>query len=340
MATAFTRPLGTDGFPVPALAIGSWHTWDRTTFEETVAVLRTAVDAGAGYFDVGVYRGDQVGLPDSPTDVIFGRAVQAAGIARDQYVLQVKSWHERCANVDDIVSQFDQALFRIGTDHADIVVFGDLVGPHLPHQVLAEAADRLVRSGRTRYWGVNNWSADEINAIASAAAEVGAAPPALAQLKYGLVRRSIAEGEPFRQVITDHGLKVQASDLFDGGFLLGKQGKRPTGNDPGDIHAMIDEARPKLRALAEELGGTLAQLCIAYLFTNENLCAALLGARTVEQVTDNLGAFDLFERVGADRLRELLAPYWLDRGRVDPASSWSSIPDDDPVKYQLIPAED
>ncbi|RBQ16221.1 hypothetical protein DP939_31935 [Spongiactinospora rosea] len=83
-------------------------------------------------------------------------------------------------------------------------------------------------------------------------------------------------------------------------------------------------------------GGTLAQLCLAYVLTNDDLCSVVIGARTTEQIGDDLGAFQLLERVGADRLRELLAPYWLDRGRVDPESSWSSVPDDDPVKYALI----
>ncbi|MFI0423454.1 aldo/keto reductase [Spongiactinospora sp. 9N601] len=336
MTNVFTRPLGRDGFQVPALTLGSWHTWDRTPFEETVNVIRAAVDAGASYFDVGVYRAMEPGQPDSPTDVIFGRAVQAAGVARDDYVLQVKSWVERSGSAEDIVAQFDQAVFRIGTDHAEIVVFGDLVGEHVPYEVIAEGAAALVASGRVRHWGVNNWSATEIRKIVAAAEKAGLVPPALAQLKYNVVRRSIAEGEPFRGVIADHGLKVQASDALEGGFLLGNPRRRPTGNDPGDIHGLVEEARPRLRALAGELGGTLAQLCLAYVLTNDDLCSIVVGARTTEQIGDDLGAFDLLERVGADRLRELLAPYWLDKGRVDPESSWSSVPDDDPVKYALI----
>ncbi|GII85801.1 glyceraldehyde 3-phosphate reductase [Sphaerisporangium siamense] len=331
----FTRPLGGDGFRVPALTVGSWHTWDRTPFEETVDVIRTAADAGAAYFDVGVYRAD-LGDVGSHTDVIFGRAVQAAGVARDDYVLQVKSWVERSGTADDIVAQFDRAVFRVGTDHAEIVVFGDLVGEHVPYEVIAEGAAALVESGRVRHWAVNNWSVTEIRAVAAAAERTGLVPPAFAQLKYNVVRRSIAEGEPFRGVIADLGLKVQASDALEGGFLLGNPRRRPTGNDPGGIHGLVEEARPRLRALAEELGGTLAQLALAYVLTNEDLCSVLIGARTTEQITDDLGAFDLLARAGADRLRESLAPYWLDKGRVDPESSWSSVPDDDPAKYALI----
>ncbi|WP_147268216.1 aldo/keto reductase [Spongiactinospora rosea] len=255
MTNVFTRPLGRDGFQVPALTVGSWHTWDRTPFEETVNVIRAAVDAGASYFDVGVYSAMRPGQVGSPTDVIFGRAVQAAGVARDDYVLQVKSWVERSGSAEDIVAQFDQAVFRIGTDHAEIVVFGDLVGEHVPYEVIAEGAAALVASGRVRHWGVNNWSATEIRKVVAAAEKAGLVPPALAQLKYNVVRRSIAEGEPFRGVIADHGLKVQASDALEGGFLLGNPRRRPTGNDPGDIHGLVEEARPGLRALAGELGG-------------------------------------------------------------------------------------
>ena len=88
-----------------------------------------------------------------------------------------------------------------------------------------------------------------------------------------------------------------------------------------------------LREVAADLGGTAAQLAIAVPLCNPQVSSVLVGARTREQVLDNIGAFDLIERVGVAGIRDAAHSFWFDKGVVDPASSWGTKPDDDPGTY-------
>ena len=74
-----------------AFGLGSWNTWDRMDFGDAVRLLKTAVDAGVTVFDVAHYNfGPHA--ENSRTDIIFGEAVRAAGIAREDYLLCGKLW--------------------------------------------------------------------------------------------------------------------------------------------------------------------------------------------------------------------------------------------------------
>ena len=87
------RRIGTAGPEVSVLSLGSWHIYDRMPFRDAVAMLRHAVDQGITLFDVGYYGGFSVdGKPgqESYTDILFGRIIQAAGVARDDYQLSAK----------------------------------------------------------------------------------------------------------------------------------------------------------------------------------------------------------------------------------------------------------
>lgn len=331
-----TRPLGRSDISVPVMSLGSWHTWDRVPFEEVAQVLRYAVDVGAAFFDVGVYRGMSPDMPDSPTDIIFSRAIQAAGVSRADYVLSVKNWVFEPPTPEGIEAQHDAALYRIGTDHADILVFGDVLGRTPEYDAIAAGAGRVLAAGKARAWGVNNWSAAEVNTLAAAAREQGVAEPSMVQQKYNIARRSVVEGEPFRRLASEVGVSIQASDAVEGGVLLGKVPNRMTAGDIGSIRGQIKAAQPQLQAAANALGCTVAQFVLAYLLTNENLATVLIGSRTLEQTRENLGAVEVFERVDADALREAAAPFWFDAGKVDPTASWGTKPGDDPSVYTVI----
>ena len=138
--------------------------------------------------------------------------------------------------------------------------------------------------------------------------------PSFAQLKYGLVRRSMAEGECYAPLFASGELALQASDVFEGGLLVGNlQPQRKIGADMGGIREQIVAAWPEVRRLAEELDASPAQLGIAFCLANRVTANVLVGVSRMAQLEDNLGAFALLERVGAPRLRELTASLWLDR---------------------------
>ncbi|QKG18441.1 aldo/keto reductase [Actinomadura verrucosospora] len=309
------RRLGTAGPEASVLSLGSWHTYDRMDFRDAVTMLRHAVDSGINLFDVAVY-----GMPGHPpvfTDVLFSAIVRAAGIARDDYLLSTKLWLEGYPE-HSLRDQLANALFRVGADRADVAVLGDIRGDDLDLARLAGDLAELEREGLLGCWGVNNWSAAAVREIRGHALAAGSPGPQLAQLKYSPCRRSIPDGEPFAAVFAE-GVSLQASDVLEGGILAGKSGtSRQIGRDPGGIRERITEAAKGIGELAAELDATPAQLCIAFTLTHPSTGTVLFGATGLDQLTGDIAALGVLERVGAERLRSLLDPFWADRGAVDP----------------------
>ncbi|WP_431806943.1 aldo/keto reductase [Microbacterium paraoxydans] len=309
------REIGRSGLHASLFSLGSWHTYDRMDFADAVAMLRQAVDRGVNLFDVGVYSAP--GAPPVFTDVIFSAMVRAAGLRRDEWLLSSKLWLE-AFGADGFRPQLENALLRVGTEHADLVILGDLRRDDLDLRDLVLDLAGLADAGLIRAWGVNNWSASSIQALIDLAAAEGVAGPQIAQLKYSVSRRSIPDGAPFAR-LWEQGLTLQASDCLEGGVLAGTvNGDRQIGRDPGDIRARIIADVPAFTALATSLDTTPAQLGLAFTLTHPALTTTLFGASRLAQLHANLDAAALVDRIGAAELRRLVEPFWADRGVVDP----------------------
>ncbi|MGJ4842897.1 aldo/keto reductase [Leifsonia sp. Le1] len=310
------RPIGTSGIEASVLSLGSWHTYDRMDFADAVDMVAFAVEHGITLFDVGVYgfRGMQ---PPVFTDVLFSAIVRAARIPREDYLLSEKLWLEGFGD-DGFRPQLEHALFRVGSEYADLVILGDLRRDDIDLRDLVVDLAALADAGLIRAWGVNNWSAANIRRLSDIAAAEGVAGPQIAQLKYSVARRSIPDGEPFARLFAD-GLTMQASDVMEGGILAGNVTPgREVGRDPGAIRERIVADVPAFAAVADDLGTTPAQLAVAFTLTHPATTTTLFGASRLEQVQQNLDAVALVERVGAAELRARVEPFWADTGVVDP----------------------
>ncbi|CRK57844.1 putative reductase [Alloactinosynnema sp. L-07] len=314
------RRIGRTGPEVSVLSLGSWHIYDRMPFHDAVDMVRHAVDSGIDFFDVGYYGGfsiDGKPVPESYTDVLFGRITQAAGLSRDDYQLSAKLWINYFPG-QSMGDQLDRLLFRVGVDHADYAVLGDLFGLEPDMRLLTAQLGELVAAGKLGGWGVNNWSVDHIRAAHQAAEEQGVPGPTMAQLKYSVVRRSIPDGEPFRTLIDDIGITIEASDVLEGGILAGNlTPERMIGKDPGGIRERIVAAAGRLGELAEGFAATPAQVAIAFCLADPATTTVLFGTSRVAQLTENLAAVALAEKHGAE-IRDAVADLWLDQGIVDP----------------------
>jgi len=310
------HPLPGTDLTLPALALGSWHTWDRLPFAQSVALLRHAVAAGITMFDVGVY-GAHDAAPPAISDVLFGAILREAGLERSQVLLSVKLWLELWGD-GGLGPQLDTALRRLGTGHADLVVLGDLRRDDIALPALVRDLARLADRGVIRAWGVNNWSAGNIARLIDIAGAEGLPPPRLAQLKYSVARRAIPDGAPFAGLF-DAGFRMQASDIYEGGILAGTLApQREIGRDPGGIRARIVAAAEPLAALARDWGVRPATVAMAFALSHPACVNALFGATRVAQVDDALAAFALLDRIGPAALRAAVQPLWCDRGIVNP----------------------
>ncbi|GAB3499725.1 aldo/keto reductase [Amycolatopsis cihanbeyliensis] len=314
------RKIGTAGPDVSVLSLGSWHTYDRMRFTDAVAMMRYAVDSGINFFDVGYYGGlvvDGKRVPESFTDVLFGQIMRAAGVPRENYLLSAKLWVNNYQE-QSLSEQLDELLLRVGTEYADFAVLGDIAGlqPDLPR--LVEDLGDLIARGKLGSWGVNNWSCTDIRSAHEAAMAAGVTGPQLAQLKYSVVRRSIADGTPFGELTRDIGLTLEASDVLEGGMLAGNlDPERMIGKDPGGIRGGIAGAAERLAEIARSFDATPAQAAVAFCLTHPATSTVLFGASRQEQLTENIEAVRLAQQHGAE-LRAAVDELWLDREAVDP----------------------
>ncbi|MFE6995520.1 aldo/keto reductase [Microbacterium sp. NPDC057659] len=321
MTTAVpTRRLGPHGPEVPTFALGSWNIWDRISRDEAIALVLRAQRTGAAFFDVGNYN---MGPHDegARTDILFGEIVREAGLHREDYLLCGKLWLWDYPNTS-FAGWMRESLDRIGIERADCIVVGDHMAPVDIRRVVADMQAEI-DAGRFAYWGINNWPYEEAVLALDFAEAEGLTPPSFAQLKYGLARRSMAEGPFYGELFRRGRMSLQASDIFEGGILVGKTSpQRKIGADVGGIRDAIIASWPRAQAIAAEIEATPAQLNIAYCLANPATANVLFGASSVAQLDDALGAFDVLERVGAERLRELCADLWVDRD-VNPDGTWA-----------------
>lgn len=304
------RRLGHDGPEVPVLALGSWNTWDRMDRDDALTILQAAVTAGATFFDVAHYNmGPHA--ENARTDIIFGDLIRRLGLRRDQWQMCGKLWLWDYPNTS-FDEQMETSLERIGIDTAEMVVVGDYLEPVDIRQVVTDVAAQI-EAGRFEHWGVNNWHIDDLRTAVDFAEKEGLRPPCFAQLKYGPARRSMAEGSHYAPLF-EGGLGLQASDVFEGGVLLGTRSPaRKIGADVGGLRERILAVAPRLAQAAERVGATPAQLAIAFCLANPHVGNVLVGSSRLSQLRDNLGAAQILQRVGAQRVRDELASVWVDQ---------------------------
>lgn len=310
------RDLG--GLAVPPLALGSWNTWDRMEPEEAAVLIRRAVDLDAGFFDVAYYNmGPHA--ENSTTDILFGDALRQSGVDRSEIVLCGKLWLWDWPN-QGFRAQLVESLDRAGLDRFDTLVVGDYMAEPDVERIVADV-NELIADGLVGGWGINNWRIGHTTAALDAAASAGLIGPSFAQLKYGIARRAMAEGESYAPLFADGTLALQASDVFEGGILAGKLvPERKIGADVGGIRERIVAIYPEVAGIAAEFGVTPAALGVAFCLANPAVANVLFGASRLSQLEENHAALALAAAHG-DEVRAALAGLRVDDGvRAD--GSW------------------
>lgn len=304
------RSLHPGSAPVPPLALGSWNTWDRMSQDDAVSLIRRAVELDAGFFDVAYYNmGPHA--ENSKTDILFGEALRRSGVDRSEIVLCGKLWLWDWPN-QGFRAQIVESLDRAGLDRFDTLVVGDYIdAPDMP-RLVADVSE-LVGEGLVDSWGINNWRVEHTRDAVAEAATQGVAGPVFAQLKYGIARRSMAEGQAYGPLFADGTLTLQASDVFEGGILAtGRAPQRKIGADVGGIREQIAAIYPEVERVAGEFGVSPAALGIAFCLSNPATANVLFGASRLDQLEQNHAALALARDHGAE-VRAALAGCWVDR---------------------------
>ena len=304
--------LGRSDLQVSRLALGSWRTYERISRDQGVRVMRAAREAGINFLDDARYN-DETGhapLPTGYSEVVFGELFRAAGWRRDEVVVSNKLWWEFWPDQSP-AQELAGSLARMGLDHVDLIYSGAL-----PDGVGVEDAvgmiTGLIRAGGARAWGTFFWSPEQMERAWQIAEREGVPGPVATQPPYSLVRREIVDDPAMRRLAADRGVAIVASYTLAGGILTGKYDKDP---GAGRAAGMIDQpqwasavaAGRELAALARHIGVAPASLAMAFALLDPSVTTVLFGATRPEQISANLGALALAERLTPDERDRLAA---------------------------------
>jgi aryl-alcohol dehydrogenase-like predicted oxidoreductase len=311
MSALPARKLGSSELSVSVLSLGSWRTYEHIPRSTGLAVMSRARASGITFLDDARYD-DQTGTAPMPTgysEVVFGELFRAAGWRRDEVVVANKLWWELWPD-QTAAEELDGSLRRMGFDHVDLGYSAPPPEGLALEDLVAQVAG-LVISGKLRAWGVLNWPPAMVAETVRIAAANGWPQPCAAQLAYNLVHRSEVEDPDAAETLRSGRLGVVASSVLGGGALTGKYG---SGAGAGRLAGELAEPRhqaalrvaAELAAMARELGTTPAALAIAFALANPLVSSVLFGATTPEQVSANLAAVEVLERLDAERLVDAL----------------------------------
>jgi aryl-alcohol dehydrogenase-like predicted oxidoreductase len=304
--------LGRSDLRVSRLALGSWRTYERISRDQGVRVMRAAREAGINFLDDARYN-DETGhapLPTGYSEVVFGELFRAAGWRRDEVVVSNKLWWEFWPDQTP-AQELAGSLARMGLDHVDLIYSGAL-----PDGVGMEDAvgmiTGLIRAGAARAWGTFFWSPEQMERAWQIAEREGVSGPVATQPAYSLVSREIVDDPAMRRLAADRGVAIVASYTLAGGILTGKYDKDP---GAGRAAGMLDQpqwaaavaAGRELATLARDIGVAPASLAMAFALLDPSVTAVLFGATRPEQISANLGALALAERLTADERDRLAA---------------------------------
>ncbi len=296
------RRLGRTGLKVSNLCLGAM-TFGNTQWgcDEPTSrrIVDRFLDAGGNFIDTAdVYSA-------GVSEQITGRAIREK---RGHVVLATKVAGPMGSGPNDlglsrkhVLDAVDASLRRLGTDYIDLYQV-HAYDPSTPLDETLGALSDCVRAGKVRYLGCSNYSAWHLMKASAIAERLGAARYDCLQPQYSLVCRHI-EREHL-PLCLEEGIGVIPWSPLGGGLLTGKirRGAAP----PAGSRAAIDptnrarfqadrnlEIAEAVIAVAARLGRTPSQVALAWVASQPGITSPIFGARTAEQLEDNLGAADL-----------------------------------------------
>jgi aryl-alcohol dehydrogenase-like predicted oxidoreductase len=324
------RQLGKSGLRVSVLTMGTMTFGGQGQFS---SVGDTDLDGAKAQLDLCLEAG--VNLVDTANVYSRGVSEELVGQAlegrRDDVLLATKvrmpmggGPNDAGVSRSELIRQCEASLRRLRTDHIDLYQLHAWDG-QTPLEETLGALDDLVRDGKVRYVGASNYSGWHL-LKALGIAERDRLPHFVSeQIFYSLQARE-AEYELIPAAI-DQGLGVLVWSPLAGGLMSGKYRRGQSGPE-GSRH-LTEWDEPPVRnedqlydtidvliEVAEKRGASPAQVALAWLLQRPAVTSVVIGARTEEQLADNLGAADLelsedeLGRLDQVSALPLIYPYW------------------------------
>jgi len=297
------RTLGRTGVQVSPLCLGAmmFGQWGNTDHEDSIRIVHAALDAGINFVDTAdVYS-------QGESEEIVGKALAGR---REHVVLATKAHgpmgedpNQRGNSRRWLVREVENSLRRLQTDHIDLYQI-HRPAPDTDVEETLDALTDLQRAGKIGYFGSSTFPASQIVQGQWAAEKRHSGRFVTEQPPYSLLVRGI-EREVL-PVCQQYGMGTLVWSPLAGGWLSGKWRKGqdvPRSRRAGRMPARYDlsdpanqrklDAADALAGLAEENGMSLVELAIAFVIRHPGVTSAIIGPRTMDQLTGQLPASDL-----------------------------------------------
>ena len=270
---------------------------DQKVVDEIVA---KSLAAGVNFFDTA----DVYSFGESERRL--GQAFKNLGVARKDVVIATKAFgrmgprpNDAGASRGHIMDSVHASLERLQTDHIDLYqIHGN--DASTPVEETLRALDDLTRQGVVRYVGVSNWPAWKIAKALGISERRGLARFETLQAYYSIAGRDLER--ELIPMLNEERLGLMVWSPLAGGLLSGKFG--PGSTTPNDARRTsfdfppVDKDRAwtcvaAMREIGDAHGVSVARVALAWLLAKAAVMSVIIGAKTVEQLDDNLAAADL-----------------------------------------------
>ena len=294
------RRCGRSGLKLPAISLGLWQNFgDDRPIDTQQAIVHRAFDLGITHFDLA----NNYGPPYGSAEINFGRLLaEDLRPWRDELIISTKAGYDmwpgpygEWGSRKYLLASLDQSLKRMGLDYVDIF-YSHRLDPDTPLEETLGAVDTAVRQGKALYAGISSYSAQRTEEAIAILRDLGT-PLLIHQPSYSLLNRWI---EPdLLDVLGSEGVgSIVFSPLGQGmltdRYLDGIPEDSRAARDGSLSKSMLsDENLERVRALdeiAQRRGQTLAQLALAWTLRDPRVTSTLIGASSVQQLEDNVGA--------------------------------------------------
>ena len=314
------KKLGNTGLVVSEICLGTmtfgggsqgiWAAIGQLGQNEVNDILRSAIERGVNFLDTAdVYHSGR-------SETLTGQALKSLGVERDSIVVATKVLGRMGPGPNQvglsrahILHAVDQSLKRLQLDYIDLYQIHGR-DPVTPLEETLSALNDCVRAGKVRYIGLCNLSAWEIAQALGISEREGFARFESVQAYYTLAGRDLE-----REIVplaNDQRLAILPWSPLAGGLLSGKftrDGKGPAGarrvtfDFPPVNRERLFNCIDAMRPIADAHGVSVARVALAYLLHKPHVTSVIIGAKTGEQLLDNIAAAEL--RLSAQEMATL-----------------------------------
>jgi aryl-alcohol dehydrogenase-like predicted oxidoreductase len=303
---------------------GIWKAIGALQQSEVDGIVGRALEEGVNFFDTA----DVYSFGES--EKLFGQSLKNLGVKRSDVVIATKVFGEmgprpndRGASRGHIMDSVQGSLDRLQIDHIDLYQIhgNDTV---TPIDETLRALDDLTRQGLVRYIGVSNWSAWKIAKALGLSEAKGYARFETLQAYYSIAGRDLER--ELVPMLTSEQLGLMVWSPLAGGLLSGKFG--PGSNNPEGSRRTTFDFPPVdkdrawkcvevMREVGDAHGVSVARVALAWLLQKASVMSIIIGAKTLEQLDDNLAAAGLTltteDMAKLDEVSELPSEYpgWM-----------------------------